>query len=151
MGILSIYTWVGFMNRNAKLLTKQYKFYRRLTFILLITSQIVFGILDVIFYYKKGFLFFSFLVSVFTYLILVPLWCKFDSSVQKRRFRSTEGFSIIVIGIIGIPAYFWRTRTRKEFFISLGGLFLYIIPATTYYLAWLLTVKVLQLVGYYAS
>lgn len=62
-----------------------------------------------------------------------------------------EGFSIVVIGIGGVPAYFWKTRTRKAFFISLGGLFIYIIPAITYYLTWFGTVKVMQLLGYYAS
>ena len=140
------------MNRNAKLLTKQYVLYRRLTFILLITFQIVFATLDVIFYYQKRFLFYSFTVNVFTYLILVLLWCSFDSGVRRGRLgiRSAEGCLIVLFGIIGIPAYFWRTRTPKEFFISLGGLFLYIIPTITYYLAYWVTVKVMQFLGYYA-
>lgn len=94
------------MNRTAKLLTKQYKLYRRLTFILLITSQIVFGILNVIFYSHKEFLFFCLIVSIPINLVLILLWCTFDSGVRRRRFRFTEGFLIVALGMIGIPAYF---------------------------------------------
>ncbi len=141
------------MNRNANILTKRYESYRRLTFLLLITSQIVFGILDVIFYYQKEVLFFFLIVSVFISVILILLWCSFDSGVRRQRLglRFNEGFLIILFGIVGIPTYFWKTRTRREFFISLGGLFLYIIPAIAYHLTWWGTVRVMQFLGYYAS
>ena len=141
------------MNGNVNILTKRYEFYRRLTFLLLIASQIVFGILDVIFYYQKEFLFVFLVVSVLINVILILLWCSFDSGVRRRRLglRFNEGFLIVLLGIIGIPAYFWKTRTRREFFISLAGLFLYIIPAIAYHLTWLGTVRVMQFLGYYAS
>lgn len=117
----------------------------------MIASQIVFGVLDVIFYYQKQFGYFSFYVNVLIQLVLIMLWCSFDSAVRRQHFSFREGAIIVIIGIFGIPAYFWKSRTHKEFFISLGGLFLYIIPTVTYYLAWLVTGKVMQFFGYYAS
>ena len=109
--------------------------------------QIFVGVLDVIFYQQKQFRGFSLIVSSLILIVLLLLWCSFDSAVRRRRFRFTEGLLIVIFGLVGIPAYFWKTRTRQEFFISLGGLFLYIIPAVTSFLAGLVTVKVMQILG----
>ena len=110
----------------------RYRRYRRRLTIALIMAGGSFGMLDLLFYSQAGFLFFSLGAQVITSIVLILLWCHCDSVIRRQRFTSADARLVALVGVIGVPAYFWRSRHRREFLFSLGGLYLFALPAAAY-------------------
>ncbi len=138
------------MRISQDLIIKQAKSHRQLTFVGLIVFNIILGALDITFNYVNGFRAISFFAGAFIMAGLIVLWCKFDSKSRNARLKTTDAQLIFLFGMIGIPKYFWETRSRQKFLLAIGGLYLYIVPVIAYYISWFITGEILQRIGYYS-
>lgn len=86
----------------------------RLVLVLILVSFFVSEALDSYFYATEG----QSDVTAFVHLLLLSgllfTWCKLD--MRERSIREPTGSALLValIAVIGVPLYFFRTRTRKE-------------------------------------
>lgn len=130
---------------NKKLLIKQNKQHRRFVFIALVVFSAFFGIFDVLFYIKPEIWLYFYIANFAITIYLILLWLKFDNVIHNRRLRFSQGLAVAFVGLIAIPIYFWNTRTPKQFFVSLGGLHLYLIPLIIQYFMSFSTQAILQI------
>lgn len=59
-------------------------------------------------------------------VVCIALWCKFDAAARHAKFTSSDIIWIVILGLIGVPRYFLRTRRGKQLLFTLFGLYLYI-------------------------
>jgi hypothetical protein len=65
----------------------------------------------------------AYLVETFVLVGLVFFWCKFDAQERNASLPRWNRVLIVVIAIIGVPIYFFRTRsTRDAIFATLKSL-----------------------------
>ncbi|MEL6580116.1 MAG: hypothetical protein AAFQ14_10205 [Cyanobacteria bacterium J06621_12] len=57
----------------------------------------------------------------------IYLWVYHDAKIHNFKISTVVKYLVILVGIIGIPIYFWRSRSSKDFWFNLGGLWLFII------------------------
>jgi len=100
--------------------------------------------------YNRGFL--SHLVSIGCSIFLaiaIMLWCVYDGRMRGFHVSGIWMCLIFLIGIVGVPYYFWRSRSSRECRRSVFGLFLFAAVAAPYYTAWLSLRYALEKIGYY--
>lgn len=119
---------------SPKSITQQHKLYRRYAFIGLNLTMAVLAVLDM--FILKGRLqgLLHNVIGKFINLFLLITWCRYDSFIHKYRLKFTDKLWIILFNYVGVPLYFWKTRSWKEFLKSWGGLHLIIVPALSYLL-----------------
>ena len=123
---------------------------RQMMMVLLLVGGAVWGSLDLLFY-DHGFL--SKLVSFACTLLLgiaVMLWCVYDGHIRSFHVSGTWRWLIVLLGLIGVPYYFWHSRSHRECCRNVFGLFLFAAVVVPYYLAWWSLRYLLVKVGYYA-
>ena len=65
-------------------------------------------------------------------IILIYLWIIYDAKFRSYRIPQYIKYIIVLIGLIGVPMYFWRTRNTKDFWINIGGLWLFAVHSIIY-------------------
>ena len=50
------------------------------------------------------------------------LWICHDAQIRNFRISKTVKYLIILVALVGVPIYFWRSRSSREFWFNLGGL-----------------------------
>jgi phosphoglycerol transferase MdoB-like AlkP superfamily enzyme len=45
---------------------------------------------------------------------LVFFWCRLDAAARKVSFPPWNQILVIVVALVGVPVYFFRTRSRRE-------------------------------------
>ena len=124
---------------------------RQMLLVLLLVGGAVWGAADLLLY-DRGFL--SRLVSIACAVLLaiaVMLWCVYDGRIRGFHVSGLWRWLIVLMGIVGVPYYFWQSRSRRECCRSVFGLFLFAAVAGPYYVAWYSLRYALEKVGYYAS
>lgn len=81
---------------------------------------------------------------------LIYFWIYHDSRARNYKTPKLTRYLIILIGIIGVPIYFWQTRNLKDFCLNLGGLWLFLFYSIAYYVSFYLTVFALTKLGDYS-
>lgn len=111
---------------------KRAKQNRDLIFYLLCLLQIVLGVLANFIPENNSNAFE--LVSTILTIILLYSWCHFDARLFGFSISHLK-YLIILLAIIGIPIYFWQTRTMRQFFLNIGGLWILLLPIILNYIA----------------
>ncbi|WP_110989099.1 hypothetical protein [Acaryochloris thomasi] len=67
------------------------------------------------------------IISLVASVACIVLWCRFDAAARGSKFTGSDVVWIIVLGIVGVPRYFLRTRRGWQLVFTLCGLYLYVI------------------------
>ena len=138
------------MRISQQSIVQQNKRNRALAFVAIILLEVVSAILNTIYHSDAKFLLFSVVITTICYVWLLLEYCRFDSRTRRYRFKFRDGIWIVMFAIIGVPLYFWRSRSRSEFFKHVGGLYLVTMPTVIQYVTSWALIAVLQAVGYYS-
>lgn len=76
-------------------------------------------------------------------------WIIYDARLRSYRIPKYTKYIIILFGLIGVPIYFWQTRSLKDFWLNLAGLWLFIYYCFIYYISVVITAFFLVSIGYY--
>jgi hypothetical protein len=123
---------------------------RQIILVVLLVGGAVWGAADLLLY-DRGFL--SKLVSIGGTLlaaIAVMLWCVYDGRIRGFHISGMWKWNIVLIGIVGVPYYFWQSRPHRECLRSVFGLFLFAAVAAPYSIVWYSLRYALEKIGYYA-
>ena len=102
-------------------------------------SAIVAGYLTVLFAQQENLLnLLSILMSISS-ICLLYYWVIYDARLRNYRIPKWIKYLIILITIIGLPIYFWRTRSIKDFCLNIGGYWLIVFYSFCYLAAAYLT------------
>jgi hypothetical protein len=118
---------IGTAMQTDAQLSRKAKRNRTLALLFLCLIEMVFGVCTV-FIPIKDINTLSFISSILS-LFMLYSWCHFDAQLRNFRISSIRVW-IILFAIIVIPLYFWKTRTRREFLLNIGGLWLFLLPVT---------------------
>jgi hypothetical protein len=122
---------------------------RRASLVFLFVGGAVWGAADLLLY-DRGFL--GKLVSIgFTLLfaIAVMLWCVYDGRLRGFQVTTIWKWFIVLLGIVGVPYFFWQSRPHRECLRSVFGLFLFVAVGAPYYIVWYSLRYALIKVGFY--
>ena len=117
--------------------------------VILLVGGAVWGAADLLLY-DRGFL--SSLVSFACGLplaVAVMLWCVYDGRIRGFHVSRVWKWLIVLMGIVGVPYYFWQSRSHRECFRSIFGLFLFAAVAVPYYVSGYSLRYALEKIGYY--
>lgn len=118
---------------------------RNLTFLWLCLINVLSGVCEVLI--PRNYIDILNFISSILSLIMLYYWCHFDAQLHNFRISSIRVL-IILFAIIGIPLYFWKTRTRKQFLLNIGGLWLFLLPVVLSLVAVSLTDFVVRMLGH---
>src|SRR3954468_7726173 len=108
--------------------------YRRtLAFWLMVVTNMGFGGLDVILYDFKNLAPLVNLGSALTNGYLLIFWCTQDARFRSFLLTGGTKVRIFLIGLWGVPVYFWKSRSAPEFFRQACGLWLFALIVVAYY------------------
>ena len=124
---------------------------RNLVLGLISTAGALNGFLTACFYGKQNLVNFVEICFALIAICLIYFWIYYDA--QARSFRNPKliRYLIILIGIIGVPIYFWKTRNFNNFCLNLGGLWLFFAYSLIYYGSLFVATLVFSKLGYYSS
>ncbi len=124
---------------------------RNLVLGLIGTAGALNGFLTACFYGKQNLVNFVEICFALIAICLIYFWIYYDA--QARSFKNPKliRYLIILIGIIGVPVYFWKTRSLKNFCLNLGGLWLFMGYSLIYYGSFFVAALVFTKLGYYSS
>jgi hypothetical protein len=123
---------------------------RQMMLALLLVGGAIWGSLDLLLYGR------GFLGRLVSYVCALPiavammLWCVYDGRIRGFHVSGIWRWLIVLIGIVGVPFYFWQSRSHRECFRGVFGLFLFAAVAVPYYFVWYSLGYVLEKIGYYA-
>ena len=123
---------------------------RQIILAALLIGGAAWGAVDLLLY-DRGFL--SKLVSIgcaLSLAIAVMLWCVYDGRMRGFHVTALWKWLIVLMGIVGVPYYFWQSRPHRECLRSFFGLFLFAAVAAPYYIVWYSLRYALEKIGYYA-
>ncbi len=123
---------------------------RNLVLGLIGTAGTVNGFLTACFYSRQNVVNIIEICFALIAICLIYFWIYYDAKARSFRNPKLIRYLIIFIGIIGVPIYFWRTRSWKNFCLNLGGLWLFMVYSLIYYGVFLVTALVLTKLGYYS-
>ncbi len=95
------------------------------------------------------------LITIFRLLIsliaisIIYFWIIYDAKIRNYHIPKYIKYTIILFGIIGVPIYFWRSRSFKSFCLNLAGLWLFIYYFVIYYIFAVITAFFLFQIGYF--
>jgi hypothetical protein len=123
---------------------------RRIMLVLLLVGGAFWGAADLLLY-DRGFLsrFVSFACALPLAVAVMP-WCVYDGRIRGFHVSGTWRWLIVLMGIVGVPYYFWQSRPHRECLRSIFGLFLFAAVAAPYYIVWYSLRYALEKIGYYA-
>ena len=64
------------------------------------------------------------IASTFGAVVLILLWIIYDAKIQNFRLPLYLKIVIILLPFIGLPIYFWQTRSFANFCLNIGGFWL---------------------------
>ena len=117
--------------------------------LVLLVGGAVWGMADLLLY-DRGFL--SRLVTSLFGLpltIVVMLWCVYDGRVRGFHVSGLWRCLIVLMAIVGVPYYFWQSRSHRECCRNVFGVFLFAAVAVPYYVVWYSLRYALIKVGYF--
>lgn len=82
-------------------------------------------------------------------IIIIYCWVIYDAKLRNYRIPKYIKYIVILFSIIGVPIYFWQTRSFKDFCLNFAGLWLFIYHYFIYYLGVVITTFFLTRTGYY--
>ncbi|HMJ90031.1 MAG TPA: hypothetical protein VK530_09455 [Candidatus Acidoferrum sp.] len=118
---------------------------------LMIGLAVISGAVDVIWYDHHLVCTVNHVIGTLVLSFLVMLWCVYDSRLRNFPLPSVFRLFILLVGLVGVPLYFCRSRGPKERLRSAFGLFLLLAAVAPYYAGWYLTIFVLTAFGYYGN
>jgi predicted neutral ceramidase superfamily lipid hydrolase len=124
---------------------------RRIAFVALVSVSFFWGALGVAFYHDS---LVSRLIDGFGIIFVclaISLWSRYDS--QIRAFVLTIGLRLLIllVGIVGVPLYFWQSRSRRDCVRSFFGLYLYAALYAAYLIGWYCAGYILTQTGYFSA
>ncbi len=90
----------------------------------------------------------SILVSIVA-IAIIYYWVIYDAKLRNYRIPKYVKYTIILFSIVGVPIYFWQTRSFSNFCLNLAGLWIFIYHYFVYYLGVVLMTFLLSSAGYY--
>lgn len=72
------------------------------------------------------------LVCAILSVVWLYLWIYHDAKLRNFKISKTVKYLIILVALIGVPIYFWRSHSHREFWFNLAGLWLFVIYAVAF-------------------
>ena len=82
-------------------------------------------------------------------IAIIYYWIVYDAKLYDYRIPKYLKYIIILFAIVGIPLYFWQTRSFKAFCYNLAGIWLFIYYGFIYYICAVIMALLLSGWGYY--
>lgn len=117
--------------KNPQVAQNKHKLKRDRCLVWLGIIAVIGGILDPFGDRVAAFQFISFLIAI----ALFYCWIIYDGRMRGFTIPKYVKYIIALFGVIGIPIYFWQTRSFRQFCLQLGGLWLFIFHYIFYYVS----------------
>jgi hypothetical protein len=122
---------------------KNLKYKRNRTLFLLGLLGIISGFSNAVLYNQPQLLEYSSIVASLIAIAIIYYWIIYDAKVRNYRIPKYLKYLIILFSIVGVPIYFWQTRSFKNFFLNLGGLWLFAFFSFIYSIFFYITIVIL--------
>ena len=107
------------------------------------------GAADLLFYDLAFLAIFPSIAWALLLCFVILFWCVYDARIRDFHISEVLKMLIILMALVAVPYYFWRSRSLREFCRSAFGLPLLAAVAAPYYVVWYSLRFILEKVGYY--
>jgi hypothetical protein len=109
---------------------------RRLSFVALVGTAALWGAIDLLAQTGVEWAGLMSLPIVIIVASVIVWWCVCDGHMRDISLSWRFRLVILIVGLVGVPMYFWRSRTPRDRIRSGLGLGLYLAAIVSYYMGW---------------